>query len=260
MAKIILSAKSGNDWTRNELHALNISIEPLDPPTFFGAALPDPTVDAVLLDNRTRPSGPISKDNRLFFRYLEDATRRFPSGPPTESAVDDFAAFLLRLLDYDEPERVVHQHLEIGFFMCGQKVDAKPDVVIMNEKDYILLVQEDKRYMSSDEAEPQLIAEAVAAHYENNRRRRDLGLPTVSSKVFAGIVMSGTAPTFYKIPISEGLVDAISRAQYPPNVTVVSKLVPPVPNLDSYMSDGMVPLENRRVIFQCLEAFKQFVT
>lgn len=48
------------------------------------------------------------------------------------------------MLDYDEPERVIHQRLEIGFFMCGQTVKAKPDVVVMDEEDYILLVQEDK--------------------------------------------------------------------------------------------------------------------
>jgi hypothetical protein len=111
--------------------------------------------------------------------------------------------------------------------------------------------------MSSDEAEPQLIAEAIAAFYENNRRRRDLGIRTVPSKVFAGIVMSGTAPTFYKIPVTEELVDAITCAQHPPNQTVIDKLVPPVPRLHSYMSDGMIPLENRRIVIQCLEAFKQ---
>ncbi|KAJ7790611.1 hypothetical protein B0H14DRAFT_2939062 [Mycena olivaceomarginata] len=259
MSQIILSAKSGSDWTDNELHALNITISALDPTSFFGAPLPAPTVDPILLNNLKRPSAQISKENRLFFRYLEDATSRFPSGPPAESAVDDFAAFLLRMLDYDEPERVVHQRLEIGFMMCGQKVDAKPDVVIMDGDDYILLVQEDKRHLSLDDAEPQLIAEAVAAYYANNRRRTAVGLTPVTSKVFAGIVMFGTAPTFYKIPISSELVTAIGRAQYPPNATIVSKLVPPVPDLYGYLKEGMVPLENRRVVFQCLAAFKQFV-
>src|SRR5882762_4232220 len=144
MAQIILSAKSGNDWTTNELKALNITMEPQDTVSFFGSALSNPTVDPILLNNLQRPPGAISKDNRLFFWYLEDATRRFPLGPPTESAVDDFATFLLGMLDYDEPERVVHQHLEIGFLMCGKRVDAKPDVAVMDEEDYILLVQEDK--------------------------------------------------------------------------------------------------------------------
>ncbi|KAJ7130293.1 hypothetical protein C8R44DRAFT_872111 [Mycena epipterygia] len=252
---VTLSARCGGDWTVNELDALNIRIDTLNPTSFFGAALPAPTVAPILLDNRTRPPGQISKENRLFFRYLRDATSRLPLGPLTESVVGAFAAFLLKMLDYDEPERVVHQRLEIGFVMCGQKVDATPSVVIMDDEDYILLVQE----RHSLDAEPQLIAEAVAAFYENNRRRTDVGLTPVTSKVFAGIVMAGTAPTFYKIPISSELVTAMSSAQYPPTATVVSKLIPPVPDLHRYLNEGMVPLENRRVVFQCLAAFKQFV-
>ncbi|KAK7006668.1 hypothetical protein R3P38DRAFT_2728232 [Favolaschia claudopus] len=260
MSRIILSAKSGSDWTDNELHALNITVETLNTDSFFGSSsLPTSTVDPVLLANVKRPSGPLSKSSRLFFRYLEDAAGAFPLGTPAESAVDDFAAFLLSMMDYDEPERIVHQRLEIGFLMCGQSVCAKPDIVVMDGEKYILLVQEDKRHLSADEAEPQLIAEAVAAFAANNRRRKALGLPSIASQVFAGIVMLGTAPTFYKIPISTELATAIGRAQYPTQVTFVSKLVPPVPNLANYISEGMVPLENRRIVFQCLTAFKQFL-
>lgn len=253
MSKIILSAKCGSDWTVNELDALNIRIDTLTPTSFFGAALPAPAVAPILLDNRTRPPGKISKQNRLFFRYLEHATNRLPFGLLTESAVDAFTAFLLGMLDYDEPDRVVHQRLEIGFMMCGKNVDAKPNMVLMDDEDYILLVQE----RHSLDVEPQLIAGAVAAFYDNNRRCKAVGLTPVTSKVFAGIVMTGTGPTFYKIPISSELVTAIGSAQYPPTATVVSKLIPPVPDLHRYLNDGMVPLENRRVVFQCLAAFKQ---
>jgi len=69
--------------------------------------------------------------------------------------------------------------------------------------------------------------------------------------------MSGTAPTFYRIPVTEELVDTISCAQHPPNQIVVNKLVPPMPHLHSYMSDGIIPLENRCIVIQCLEAFKR---
>jgi hypothetical protein len=143
---------------------------------------------------------------------------RFPSGPSTESAVDDFASFLLGMLGYD-PDRVVHQRLEIGFIMCGQRVHAEPDICVMDQDDYLLLVQEEmvrrsrvrtesmlkpwhfaKRQMSADDPEPQLIAEAIAAFYENNRRRMQVGRPTIPAKVFAGITLMGTAPTFYKFP------------------------------------------------------------
>lgn len=66
MAQIILSAKSGNDWTINELKDLNITVEPRTPVAFFGSALPDPNVDPILLNNLRRPPGGISKENRLF--------------------------------------------------------------------------------------------------------------------------------------------------------------------------------------------------
>ncbi|KAJ7851442.1 hypothetical protein B0H14DRAFT_3661335 [Mycena olivaceomarginata] len=153
--------------------------------------------------------------------------------------------------DYDEPERVVHQRLEIGFMMCGQKVDAKPDVVIMDGDDYILLVQEDKVRVVTcrwTTLSPNSSQRLLPPTMRTTDGARLLDCP-VTSKVFAGIVMFGTAPTFYKIPISSELVTAIGRAQYPPNATIVSKLVPPVPDLYGYLKEGMVPLENRRVVF-----------
>ncbi|KAJ7934566.1 hypothetical protein B0H13DRAFT_1543786, partial [Mycena leptocephala] len=188
-----------------------------------------------------------------------------------DSAADDFTAFLLRMLDYDEPRGLVHQRKELDLIMCGRQVTAKPDVVIMNDQDYILLVQvrirlillRDERpiqlqhYTPQAETEPQLIAVAIAAHYENNRRRRTLGLPKVTAKIFAGIIMIGTAPTFNQIPVSEALVEAVGRGQYPPAATVVRKLVPPVHNMTDYFCDGMVPLANRQIILQCLGAFRQ---
>ena len=69
--------------------------------------------------------------------------------PEEESLVDDFAAFLLRLLNYNDGRRVVHLRKELGFEMCGQRVDAKTDVCITERSAttgvrYLLLVQEDK--------------------------------------------------------------------------------------------------------------------
>ena len=113
--------------------------------------------------------------------------------------------------------------------------------------------------MSSDDPEQQLIAEAIAAFYENNKVLRMAGLPTLPSKTFAGITMVGTAPTFYKIPVTEELLTCLATSQYPPHPTIVQKFFPPVPNLVKLSNDGMRPLVNRRIIFQCFEAFRQFV-
>jgi hypothetical protein len=48
------------------------------------------------------------------------------------------------MFEYDEPERVIHQRKEVSFVMCGMSVDAKPNVCVMSESEYLLLVQEDK--------------------------------------------------------------------------------------------------------------------
>jgi hypothetical protein len=113
--------------------------------------------------------------------------------------------------------------------------------------------------MSKIDPEPQLIAEAIAAFYENNKALRAAGLPTLQSKTFAGITMVGTAPTFYKIPVTEELLTSLATSQYPPQATIVEKFFPPVPSLARLSNDGMRPLANRRIIFQCFEALKQFV-
>jgi len=63
-----------------------------------------------------------------------------------ESLVDDFAAFLLGMFEYDEPEGVIHQRKELSFIMLS--VDAKPDVCVISESEYLLLVQEDNVRLS----------------------------------------------------------------------------------------------------------------
>ncbi|KAF8332396.1 uncharacterized protein EI90DRAFT_2885864, partial [Cantharellus anzutake] len=50
MANLIRSAKSGSDWTRNELAAYHIECHREEPLAFFGVqALPQPLVDPELL-------------------------------------------------------------------------------------------------------------------------------------------------------------------------------------------------------------------
>lgn len=108
MAVIVRSAKPDIDWTVNGLFAYNIRVVNEDVATFFGSPdLPQFALDPIILDNTDTPPGPSSKSTLLFFRYLTDAVTRFPPGAAT--AVNDFAAFLLSLLSYDEPDRVVHR-------------------------------------------------------------------------------------------------------------------------------------------------------
>lgn len=106
----ILSAKSGSDWTENEvLSGFKIEVDSIDAATFFNTAhLPDPPISHVILTNERRPQGPLAKSDRLFFHYLKGAITG------EESFVDDFAAFVLHMFEYDEPERVIHQWKELS--------------------------------------------------------------------------------------------------------------------------------------------------
>lgn len=61
------------------------------------------------------------------------------------------------------------------------------------------------------------------------------------------------------ITIESELALAVEGGVYPENVTIVRKFVPPVLDLPNYATQGMVPLQNRRVLFRCFEAFKIFV-
>jgi hypothetical protein len=137
MANIIHSAKSACDWTRNELLAYNIRVVNEDFNMFFSYPnMPPSTMHPDILNNVTVPPNP-SKSTRLFFRYMNDAMVR------SESAFDDFSAYLLTLIDFDKLNRVIHHTSEIGFVMCRLNVSAKLDISIEDE-DYLLFVQEDK--------------------------------------------------------------------------------------------------------------------
>ncbi|KAH9969998.1 hypothetical protein BGW80DRAFT_1117132, partial [Lactifluus volemus] len=51
MANLIRSAKSGNDWTLNDLESYNITLNKVKPLPFFGLQeLPPPSVDEELLN------------------------------------------------------------------------------------------------------------------------------------------------------------------------------------------------------------------
>lgn len=89
-----------------------------------------------------------------------------------ESAVNDFAAELLRAIGYETENTVVRTRKNIRLFMCGESKYAKTDVCLMDvSSEILLLVQEDKTHISPSDPESQLIAEAIAAFQVNNSKR-----------------------------------------------------------------------------------------
>lgn len=259
MATITRSAKSGSDWTLNELEAYHIDVQLENMETFFGIdQLPPPTISQAVLIHEFPPAAVLpNKQDRLFFGLLQDA---MTTAPGEESAVDDFAAHLLSMLDYDSPGRHIRQHKDIPFFICGTASHTKTDVCVVDEtRNTILLVQEDNGYLETVDPEAQLIAVAIATFQEHNRRLREAGMPTLPKRVIPGISMVGTAPVFYKVEVTADLIHAIQLGQYPAQVTTVHRFVPPVPRPMLMREEGMRPLDNRRIIIQCFEALKQFL-
>ena len=208
--------------------------------------------------NENYPHGGLpDKDARLFFDFMESA---MTTGTAEESAVDDFAAHLLKILDYDEPGNIVRQQMDIHLFMSGSKVHAKADVCVISQNpNSIRLVQEDKRHRAEVNPEAQLIAEAIASFQSNNRQLSRLGQPILIQRTVPGIVLIGTTPTFYKIGVTTALIDAIETASYPSDESIVHKLIPPVPRPELLRSGGMKPLDNRAFLLGCFEAFKKFI-
>lgn len=74
-----------------------------------------------------------------------------------------------------------------------------------------------------------------------------------------GIVMAGTSPTFFKIPVTQTLSTHIHNGTYPPEETHVTYCYPPVPRPHLLHIEGMKPLDNRHEILKCFEAFKVVV-
>jgi hypothetical protein len=255
MANLIRSAKSGNDWTQNELRAYNILVVELPLTEFFNQNQlpPVPPTLRQFCETTDRALAP-DDDTYKLLHYL-DLAQNPKVGQ--EAAVDNFAARLLEMLGYASGHRVVVTHQALPLVICGMQCSAQTDVCICDENDYLLLVQEDKRFDNPEDPEPQLIAEAIAAYQRNNFvRDRVLHIPTLDEITFPGITLVGTSPTFYRIKVTAELSNAVMGGVFPASAVVVFRHTPRLPHR---YTDGMKPLENRTTLVQYFEAFKAFV-
>lgn len=198
-----------------------------------------------------------------------------------ESAVVDFVVELFKTLGYARRERLARTRVVLPLLTCGEEMHAKTDVCIVDrsQNDILLLAQADKRLEHGDPtyARAQLVAAAVGAFNENNAQRDVAGLPPLeekvshfasllppflrdcSPKVIPGIVMAGTSPAFFKIPVTQTLSTHIRHGTYPSEETRVTYCYPSLPHPGHRRYEGMKPLDNRREILKCFEAFKVIV-
>lgn len=258
MANITRNAKSGSDWTANELLSYNIKIVEQSFAHFFQAAdlppLSEGTRSFVETLDRAAAKQANDKDTYKLLNHL-DLAHNPEVGQ--EAAVDRFADVLLEKLGYTSGFRITLTRQSFPLLICGSNCKARTNVCICDENDILLFVQVDKCLDNDVDPEPQLIAVAVAAYQCNNRiRQGDLGLPILEEIIFPAITLVGTFPTFYKIKVTSALNDAVVTGTYPGAETIVFRHIPQLPYRNS---EGMKPLENRNVIIRYLEAFRQFV-
>jgi hypothetical protein len=134
-----------SDWKEGEFVTYNIHVVDTSESAFFNE-VDIPSMDlhhipATILDNEERPDDDLTKAARLFYSYIQLVEM---SGTEwTASRVNDFTAYVLRLLSFDEPDRVVCQNVEIAF-PAGKHAEvlASIDVCVMNNIDFVLVVHE----------------------------------------------------------------------------------------------------------------------
>ena len=257
MANIIRSARSGSDWSRNELLAYRITVASVQPQEFFGQEADPPLtgLDPALI---TSPldlyDTNMSRDTSRFLEYLDLATN---SGQ--ETATDDFVREFLRIVGFDEElGLVLRTHHIVPLFNCGDdNAVAQPDVCMVDRRLTILLVVQEDKIVHNHRSipEPQVISEAIAAYQYNNERRGTMGLSSLHTMTIPCITMVGTRPTFYLVPVTEDLSDAVSTGQWPSVETKVLKCVT-VAGRHCRLTEGMEAPEYRKLAFQRMVAFK----
>ncbi|KAF9552488.1 hypothetical protein CPC08DRAFT_714597 [Agrocybe pediades] len=258
MADLIRTAKSGSDWTMNDLASYNIQLHRIEALEFFEVAtLPDPVIDQELLEHLDPEE--MQQDRNAELIHLLGLAM----GSSTGEGTVDFAVELFKRTGYVRRNRVAQTRKDLPLFICGEWRHGQVDVCIVDRRqnDILLLVRQDMRGEDREFHDPhaQLVAQALAAFMENNINRESNDLPPLESKVIPGIVMAGTWPTFFKIPVTEELVTHVRHGTYPPTPTIVTFCHPPLPGPARHRSEGMKPLDNRRQILKCYEAFKTIV-
>jgi len=255
MARLARTAKPCNQWTANELSAYNITVVRQDYATFFEMPTPpEPTINPHVSTTADQNNSQNVKTARTlkYMAFVMDWKL---------CSVLDFALALMDELEYPQRgELLTIRWNSSPLVVCGKNKRAITDLCllnVLNSEQWIyaalLLVQEVK---GDQDPHAPLVAKAIAAFTHNRTCMEAIGLSPPSSTVIAGITLKGTMPAFYKINVSMELATAVREGVYPESPTIVYEHIPDVPGP---LSEGMRPLDNRRVIMSCFEAFKKFI-
>ncbi|KAG2127890.1 uncharacterized protein EDB93DRAFT_1185866 [Suillus bovinus] len=123
--------------------------------------------------------------------------------------------------------------------------------LVDTESMMLILLQMNKTETGRSNVEAYIIAAAIAAYQYNNSKQQERGLHPVDVMTMPCITMVGTRPTFYLVPVTKALSDAVITCQYPSDRTEVLKCEVP-----SDYDGGMEVPEYRGVALQYYVAFK----
>lgn len=142
--------------------------------------------------------------------------------------IDAFAHRILNTVAFDKGRRCVLQAHSIPLLMSddNRQVAQMSLCLIDGESDMLLL-------------------------QFNNNKRREMGLHPLDAMTIPCITMIGTRPTFYLVPVTRMLSDAVISCQYPSDRTEVLKC-----EVASDYDGGMEVPEYRSIALQYYVAFK----
>jgi len=170
-----------------------------------------------------------------------------------ESYVVNLTHELLLLLEYKIGLGLMMLYGPIGKYQMCRKRKIKVDAMItlVGNAPAPLFIAQCKTPSSKINMEPQIIAQAVAVFQVLQQAN-----PDIQGIQLPCITMCGSFPTFYKIPITAALSNAVQYGRKPPEDTVVNRYIP----LPQHQRDaGMDILLNRQKLLQDLLAFKSFI-
>ena len=253
MANLIRSAKSGSEWTVNDLLAYNITVSSQSPEIFYGQPLPPvknlSKLDPYLISGTLGTRG-LSGETRRVLRYLDLASRTDLS---QETAILDFAREILRVVGYEKDPLLLRSRYAIPLVICASTWSAETGICLTQGSSSILLVVQLTVSVQDPAPAPQVVATAIATFQHNNRTRSLLGETELNSMTIPCIAMIGTRPIFYLVPVTRELSEAVITAQHPLSPTIVKKCV--VHSDSCGPSEGMETPDFRQVALQHCTAF-----
>jgi hypothetical protein len=242
------------DWDINELMAYNIIVTAISPQQFFPEGTDVPLIMAGLdpalatADSDVHVDADVSDSTLRFLVNLRYATTIMPDHEP---AIDTFARGILITVGFEQRRFGVSTACRIPFCYDIDEVVQISICLRDFESNMLLLLQADKTQMGPSNVEARIIAGAIAAYQFNNNNRQKMGLHPLDAMTMPCITMVGSRPTFYLVPVTKTLSDAVMSCQYPSDRTEVLKC-----DVTSNLNGGMEAPEYRVVALQYYVAFK----